>query len=100
LACVEASCAGIGRPVNLPVLKGWNGRIQRRKISWCVGACPHLAQATNTKLGHKYRAGSGRSKSVRLPRNVSRESDNNIVPGKQANKGDISPWRSLWREGR
>jgi hypothetical protein len=63
LACVEASCAGIGRPVNLPVFKTWNGRIQSRKISWCVGACPLPTQAKNTKPGHKYRVGWGRSRS-------------------------------------
>jgi hypothetical protein len=40
-----------------------------------------------------------RSKSVRPPHNDSRESDDNIVPEKQANKGNISPWRSLWRKG-
>ncbi len=39
LACVEAFCTGIGRLVNFPVFKNWNGRIQRRKISWCVWVC-------------------------------------------------------------
>jgi len=33
LACVEAFCTRIGIPVNFPVLKNWNGRIQWRKIS-------------------------------------------------------------------
>jgi hypothetical protein len=71
-----------------------------RKISWCVGLRPLSTQAKNTKPGRKYRVGWGRSKSVRPPHNVSRESDNNIVPEKQANNGNMSPPRSLWREGR
>jgi hypothetical protein len=100
LACVEAYCTRIGRPVNPPVLKSWNGRIQQRKTSWCDGWRPLPSQAMNTKPGRKYRAGWGRSQSVRPPQNVSRESDNNIVPEKQANKGKYRPQRSLWREGR
>jgi len=100
LACVEASCTRIGRPVILPVFKIWNRGIQSRKISWCDGVRPLPLQAKNTKIGCRYRVGWGRSKSVRPSQNVSRESDNNIVPEKQANKGDISPWRSLRREGR
>ena len=102
LACVEAFCTRIGRPVNPPVFKSWNGRIQRRKISWCVGLRPIPSQAKNTKTGCEYREGWGRGKPVRPPQKVSRESDNNIVPGKQANKGVAGalPWRSLWREGR
>jgi hypothetical protein len=100
LACVEAFCTRIGRPVNFPVFKSWNGRIQPRKISWCDGTCPHPAQAKNTKSGHKYRVESERSKSVRRLHNGPRESDNNIVPKKQANNGNMSPRRSLWREGR
>lgn len=100
LACVEAFCARIGRPVNPPVLKSWNGRIQSKQISWCNGVHPLLLQAKNTKPGCKYRVGWGRGRPVRPPQNVSRESDNNIVPEKQANKGSLSSWRSLWREGR
>ena len=100
LACVEAFCTRIERPVNPPVFKSWNGRIQSRQISWCDGSRPFPLQAKNTKPGRKYRVGWGRSKSVRPPQNVSRESDNNIVPEKQANNGNISPRRSLWRKGR
>ena len=88
LACVEAFCARIGRPVNLPAFKSWNRGIQPRKISWCDGWRPLPAQVENTKSGRKYRVGWGRSQSVRPPQNVSRESDNNIVPKKQANKGE------------
>jgi hypothetical protein len=99
LACVDTSGAGIGRPVRTPVFKSWNGRIQRQ-ISWCDGLRPLPLQAKNTKPGRKYRVGWGRSKSVSPPQNVSRESDNAIVPGKQANNGNISPRRSLWRKGR
>jgi hypothetical protein len=100
LACVEAFCTGIGRSVNPPVFKNWNRRLQHRKISWCDGLHPLPSQAWNTKSGCKYRVGLGRSESVRQPHNVSRKSDNNIVPEKQANKGNISPRRSLRREGR
>ena len=71
LACVEASCTRIGRPVNFPVFISWNGRIQPRKISWCDGWRPPPAQAKNTKPGRKYRVGWGRSNSVRPPQNVS-----------------------------
>ena len=100
LACVEAFCTGIGRPMNPPVFKSWNGRIQSRQISWCDGLRPLPSQAKNTKPGRKYRVGWGRSNSVRPPQNVSWESDNNIVPGKQTNNGNMSPRRSLWRKGR
>jgi hypothetical protein len=100
LACVDTSCAGIGRPVNPPVFKSWNGRIHLRQTSWCDGSRPLPLQAMNTKPGRKYRVGWGRSKSVRPPQNVSRESDNNIVPEKQANKRKCRPQRSLWRKGR
>lgn len=100
LACVEASCAKIGRPVNHLVPKNWNGRIQPAKISWCDGWRSSPSQAKNTKIGRQCRVGWVRSKSVSPPHKVSRESDNNIVPEKQANKGNMSPRRSLWREGR
>ncbi len=100
LACVETSCTRIGRPVNFPVFKSWNRRIQPGKISWCAGSRPIPSQVKNTKPGRQYRVGWGRSKSVRLPHNVSRESDNNIVPEKWANKRICRPQRSLWREGR
>lgn len=100
LACVEAFCTRIGRLVTLPVFRIWNRGIQLRKISWCVGPRPYSTQAKNTEPGRKYRVGWGRSKSVRPPHNVSRESDNNILPEKQANNGNMSPQRSLWREGR
>jgi hypothetical protein len=36
LACMEASCAKIGRSRNLPSCNSWNGRIQSVKISWCI----------------------------------------------------------------
>jgi len=100
LACVEAFCTRIGRPVNPPVLKRWNGRIHPVQTSWCDGLRPLPSQAMNTKPGRKYRVGWGRSKSIRPPHNDLRESDNNIVPEKQANNGNISPRRSLWRKGR
>jgi len=99
LACVEAFCTRIGIPVNLPIFKRWNGRIHPRQISWCDGSRPLPSQAKNTKTGRKYRVGWGRSKSIRPPHNDLRESDNNIVPEKQANNGNISPRRSLWRKG-
>ena len=100
LACVEAFCTRIGRPVNPPVLKRWNGRIHPLQTSWCDGLRPLPSQAMNTKPGRKYRVGWGRSQSVRPPQNVPRESDNNIVPEKQANKRKYRPQRSLWRKGR
>ena len=100
LACVEAFCTRIGIPVNPPVLKRWNGRIHPVQTSWCDGLRPLPSQAMSTKPGRKYRVGWGRSQSVRPPQNVSRESDNNIVPEKQANKRKYRPQRSLWRKGR
>ena len=100
LACVEAFCTGIGRSVNPPVFKNWNRGLQPIKISWCDGPHPLPSQAWNTKAGCKYRVGLGRNESARQPHNVSRKSDNNIVPKKQANKGNMSPQRSLRREGR
>jgi len=100
LACVEASCTRIGRPVSPPVSKSWNGRIQPVKISWCDGWRPFPLQAKNTKSGRKYRMGEGRIKSAILAHKVSRESDNNIVPEKRSNKRKYRPQRSPWREGR
>jgi hypothetical protein len=100
LACAEAFCTRIGRPVNPPVSKSWNGRIQPVKISWCVGWRPFPSQAMNTKSGRKYRMGEERIKSATLSHKVPRESDNNIVPEKRANKRKYRPQRSPWREGR
>jgi len=100
LACVEAFCTRIGRPVNPPVSKSWNGRIQPVKISWCDGLRPYPLQAMSTKSGRKYRMGMVRINSISLPHKVSRESDNNIVPEKRANKRKYRPQRSSWREGR
>jgi len=100
LAYVEAFCTRIGRPVNPPVSKSWNGRIQSVKISWCVGWRPFPSQAKNTKSGRKYRMEEEKIKSATLPHKVSRESDNNIVPEKRANKRKYRPQRSPWREGR
>jgi hypothetical protein len=68
------------------------------QISWRDGPRPFPSRAKNTKIGRMYRVGWGRSKSVRPPHNVSRESDNNIVPGKQANNDSgehIAPAESV-----
>jgi hypothetical protein len=97
---VDALCAGIERSVCPPIPGSWNGRIQTVKISWCIGWRPFPIQAENTKPGRWYRVGWRRSNSASPSQNVTRKSDNNIVPRKRANKGNMSPLRSLWREGR
>jgi len=100
LACVDALCAGIERSVYPPIPVSWNGRIQPVKISWCTGWRPFPIQAENTKPGRWYRVGWRRSNSASPSQNGTWKSDNNIVPRKRANKGNMSPLRSLWREGR
>jgi len=99
LACAEAFCARIGRSVNPPVLRSWNGGIQPAKISWCIGWRSFRIQEENTKQERKYRVGQGRSKSVLLLHKGSRKSDDIIVPKKQVNKRTCRPQRSLQREG-
>jgi len=100
LACVEASCAKIGRSQKLPSCYIWNGRIQTVKISWCIRGGLTTMQALITKAKATRRMGRKRRNSVPSEHIVSGKSDNNIVPEKQANKGNMSPQRSLWREGR
>jgi hypothetical protein len=87
LACVEASYAGIRRSERNPALRNWNGGIQQTKISWCIEGRLYSVQAKNTKTGRKCRVCQRRCNAVRLTHEVSRKSDNNIVPEKQANKG-------------
>ncbi len=79
LACVDTSCAGIGRSGENPPLKSWNGRIQPTKISWCIEVRLSSLQAWNTKTERKRRVGWRRRKAVRQTQNASRKSDNNIV---------------------
>lgn len=91
LACVEASHAGIRRSERNPTLKNWNGGIQQTKISWCIEGRPNSVQAKNTKTGRECWVCQRRCNAVRLTHEVSRKSDNNIVPGKQTNKGKYRP---------
>ena len=48
-------------------------------------------QAKNTKVGRRCRVGQRRRNAIRLAHKISRKSDNNIVPEKQANKGKYRP---------
>lgn len=91
LACVEASHTGIRRSERNPKLKSWNGGIQETKTSRCIEWRPYSMQAKNTKTGRKCWVGQGRCNAVRLAHEVSRKSDNNIVPKKQTNKGKYRP---------
>jgi len=100
LACVEASCAKIGRSQKLLLCKIWNGRIQTVKISWCMRGGLSSMQAQITKSKTTQRMGRKRRNSVQSAHIISGKSDNNIVPKKQTNKRNMSPQRSLWREGR
>jgi hypothetical protein len=97
---VEASCAGIGRAEKNPSKLAGIGEIQPIKTSWRTNVGAQLVRAKNTKRASNWRIGQGRRNSARLTHKAFRQSDNNIVPEKQANKGSMSPWRSLWREGR
>ncbi len=100
LACMEASCTKIGRSQKLPLCQIWNGRIQTAKNSWCIkGGFPSI-QAWNTKPEATRRMDQKRRNSVQSVQTISGNSDNNIVPEKRTNKGNMSPQRSLWREGR
>ncbi len=104
LACVEASCTGIGRPVNFPVFKDWNGRIQLRKISCGHGvsgcALTRHKRRTRNRGANTGWGGEGAYPYVHLIMfHILTESDNNIVPEKQANKGNtVAPAESV--EGR
>lgn len=100
LACVEASCTEIGRFQKLPSCNSWNRRIQAIKISRCIRVGLTSIQASITEAKATRRMSRKRRNSVPPVHMVSGKSDNNIVPGKQANKGNMSPLRSLWREGR
>jgi len=91
LACVEASHAGIRRSERSPTLKSWNGGIQKIKTSRCIEGRPYSMQAKNTKTGRKCWVGQRRRNAIRLTHEVSRKSDNNIVPKKQTNKGKYRP---------
>jgi hypothetical protein len=92
--------AGIRRSERNPTLKSWNGGIQEIKTSRCIEERLYSMEAKNTKTGRKYWVGQRRCNAIRLTHEVSRKSDNNIVPEKQSNNGNMSPRRSLWREGR
>ena len=91
LACVDASHAGIRRSEGNPTPKNWNRGIQEIKISRCIERRLYSMQAKNTKMGRKCRVSQRRCNAVRLAHKVSRKSDNNIVPRKQANKGKYRP---------
>jgi hypothetical protein len=91
LACVDASHAGIRRSERNPTLEGWNGGIQEIKTSRCIEGRLYSVQAKNTKTGRKCWVGQRRCNAVRLTHEVSRKSDNNIVPKKQTNKGKYRP---------
>ena len=95
LACVDTSCAGIGRSERNPILKSWNRGVQSIKIPRCTEEHPPSASIEH-EIGMQVSDGVA----IRPSHNVSRKSDNNIVPEKQTNKRICRPQRSLWREGR
>jgi hypothetical protein len=98
LACVEAFCTRIGRPVNLPAFKSWNRRVQQRKISGCDGWRPLPAQAKNTKPGRKIPGRVGKEQ-IRTPTSKCFTGVGQQHSTKEAGeqRGTLSPRRSLWR---
>jgi RNA-directed DNA polymerase len=50
-----------------------------------------IRERPNTETRSRCRVGRGRRKAVSLAHKISRKSDNNIVPKKQANKGKYRP---------
>jgi hypothetical protein len=95
LACVDTSCAGIGRSERKPILKSWNRGVQSIKIPWCTEV-----HSPSASIEHEIGMQVSDGVAIRPSHNVSRKSDNNIVPEKQTNKRICRPQRSLWREGR
>lgn len=85
LACADAFCAGIGRSGRTPIFKSWNKGIQPTKIPGALGCTPPSASLEH-EIGVQLLGGM----TIRSSQNVSRKSDNNIVPKKQANKGEHS----------
>ncbi|MCK5472998.1 MAG: hypothetical protein KAI59_03125, partial [Planctomycetes bacterium] len=85
-ACVDALHTEIRRSERNPTLKSWNGGIQEIKTSRCIEERLYSMQAKNTKTGRKCWVGQRRCNAIRLTHEVSRKSDNNIVPEKPANK--------------
>ena len=83
LACVDTFCAGIGRSGRNPILKSWNRGVQMIKIPWCTEVHPPSAS-----IEHETGMQVSDGVAIRPLHNVSRKSDNNIVPKKQANKGE------------
>jgi hypothetical protein len=83
LACVDTFCAGIGRSGRNPILKSWNRGVQPIKIPWCTEVHPPSASVEH-EIGMQVSDGVA----IRPPHKVSRKSDNNIVPKKQANNGE------------
>jgi hypothetical protein len=83
LACVDTSCAEIGRSERNPILKSWNRGVQPVKIPWCIEV-PPLSASLEHEIGTQVSDGVV----IRPPHDVSRKSDNNIVPKKQANNGE------------
>lgn len=100
LACVDTSCAGIGRSGRNPVSKKleWENPADKNLLVH-RGALPLVASEEH-ETGAQIPGGTEKEQSVRPSHNGSRKSDNNIVPRKQANKRICRPQRSLWREGR
>jgi len=98
LACVEAFCTGIGRLVNSPVFKSWNGRIQRRKISWCVWVCAlsrHKRRTRNQGVSIGW-GGEGENPYVHLITLHESRTTTYYLRSRRT-KGTLSPQRSLWR---
>lgn len=83
LACVDTFCAGIGRSGRNPISKSWNRGVQKIKIPWCTEVHPPSAS-----IEHETGMQVSDGVAIRPLHNVSRKSDNNIVPKKQANKGE------------
>jgi hypothetical protein len=83
LACVDTFCAGIGRSGRNPILKSWNRGVQMIKIPWCTEVHPPSAS-----IEHETGMQVSDGVAIRPLHNVSRKSDNNIVPKKQANNGE------------
>lgn len=96
LACVDTSCAEIGRSERNPILKSWNRGVQAIKNPWCtvvhLPQCKHRTRNRDAGIGW----GGHTSTSQRLLEVGQQHSTEEA----SEQRGTLSPWRSLWREGR
>jgi hypothetical protein len=89
LACVDTSCAGIGRSGKNPPFYSWNGRIQQRKISCGIGGGSAPMEMMSRKTECKWRVGGRRRNAVRPAHDASRKSDTTYYRRSRRTRGHV-----------